>query len=238
MFVATREIRRSLGRFALLTGAVALLVVLLLFFQAVSGTLTSGLTGGFESTSADVLVFDERARGNPFASVLAPSLVDDVSGLADVVAAAPIALGVFSGSGPDGDLDVVIVGGDPSGPSVPGKVTDGRLPETPGEVLFGGSSFEAALAIGDEVSIGELTLVVVGVTDDAAFNVSPTLYTLFEDYVSLSRERAGAPIDVPISLVGVAVAADEDPAAVAESITASIDGVVALERGAAVDALP
>ena len=56
MFVATREIRRSLGRFALLTGAVALLVVLLLFFQAVSGTLTSGLTGGFESTSADVLV--------------------------------------------------------------------------------------------------------------------------------------------------------------------------------------
>ena len=35
MFVAFKEIRRSLGRFSLLTMAVALLVLLLLFFQAV-----------------------------------------------------------------------------------------------------------------------------------------------------------------------------------------------------------
>jgi putative ABC transport system permease protein len=42
MFVAFKEIRRSLGRFSLLTMAVALLVLLLLFFQAVAGTLTAG----------------------------------------------------------------------------------------------------------------------------------------------------------------------------------------------------
>ncbi|NLH67251.1 MAG: hypothetical protein GX471_13960, partial [Candidatus Microthrix parvicella] len=65
MFVAFKEIRRSLGRFSLLTLAVALLVLLLLFFQAVAGTLTSGLTGGLESSSAQVFVYDQQARSNP-----------------------------------------------------------------------------------------------------------------------------------------------------------------------------
>ena len=74
MFVAFKEIRRSLGRFSLLTLAVALLVLLLLFFQAVAGTLTSGLTGGLESSSADVAVYDQQARRNPAVSVLQPGV--------------------------------------------------------------------------------------------------------------------------------------------------------------------
>lgn len=238
VFIALREVRRSLGRFVLLTGAVSLLVILLLFFQAVAGTLTSGLTGGLESSSADIFVFDERARGNPFASVLDPQLVDEVASIDGVEAAAPIAFGVFSGSTPDGDVDLVIVGGDSSGPSVPSEITEGRRPETQGEALYSGSSFDAPLAIGDEVTVGALTLEIVGIAENAAFNVSPTFYVLVEDYASASQERAGVPIDVPISLVGVTVAADTDQAALAESITASLDDAEAIERSAAVDGLP
>ena len=57
----------------------ALLVLLLLFFQAVADALTIGLTGGLESTSADVLVYDERARQYPAASVLGPETLDAVA---------------------------------------------------------------------------------------------------------------------------------------------------------------
>ncbi len=238
MFVALREIRRSFGRFSLLTFAVALLVLLLLFFQAVAGTLTRGLTGGLESTSADVLVYDEQARRNPATSILSLSVEAEVAAAADVVATSPIGLSVFTGSTNGVELDVQLVGGDPSGPSAPADVADGRRPEARGEALFSGSSFDDPIEIGRQVTVEGVVFEIVGTADDAAFNVLPTLYVPFEDYVAASQARAGAPIDVAPSLIGVAVADGADPAAVARSLTESIDGIEALDRSAAVDALP
>ena len=238
MFVAFKEIRRSLGRFSLLTSAVALLVLLLLFFQAVAGTLTSGLTGGLESSAADVLVYDKEARRNPATSIVATSVQDEVAAAADVVATSPIGLSVFTATTDGAAIDVTLVGGDPSGPSVPADVAEGRLPRSRGEALFSGSSFDDPIGIGQEVSVGGVALTVVGTADDAAFNVLPTLYVPFEDYVAAARARAGAPIDVAPSLIGVEVADGADPEAVAQSLTDTIDGIEALDRAAAVDALP
>ncbi|MGB2917105.1 MAG: hypothetical protein WBB83_11030, partial [Candidatus Microthrix parvicella] len=152
MFVAFKEIRRSLGRFSLLTLAVALLVLLLLFFQAVAGTLTSGLTGGLESSSADVVVYDQQARRNPAVSVLQPGVEKEIAAAPNVAATSPIGLSVFTAT-VDGqpskdaasgsnEVDVQLVGGDPSGPSVPAEVAEGRLPKASGEALFSGSSFD------------------------------------------------------------------------------------------------
>ncbi len=238
MFVAFKEIRRAFGRFSLLTMAVALLVILLLFFQAVAGTLTRGLTGGLESTSADVLVYDEQARRNPATSILAPSLEAEVAAAPDVIATSPIGLSVFTGMTEGVEIDVQLVGGDPSGPSAPAEVADGRLPTARGEALFSGSSFDDPIEIGQRVAVEGLVFEVVGNADDAAFNVLPTLYVPFEDYSAASQARAGVPIDVPPSLIGVEVADGADPVAVARSLTQSMDGIEALDRSAAVDALP
>ena len=243
MFVAFKEIRRSLGRFSLLTLALALLVLLLLFFQAVAGTLTSGLTGGLESSSADVLVYDQQARRNPATSVLTAEAQAEVESAPDVAATSPIGLSVFTATtdaAQDGatEIDVVLVGGDPSGPSVPSTVAEGRLPEASGEALFSGSSFDDPIGIGQRVIVEGVTLEVVGSADGAAFNVLPTLYVPFDDYVSASQERAGAPIDVPPSLIGVSVADGADPAEVARALNGSIDGIEALDRPEAVAALP
>ena len=263
MFVAFKEIRRSLGRFSLLTLAVALLVLLLLFFQAVAGTLTSGLTGGLESSSAQVFVYDQQARSNPATSVLQPEVQQEVAAVEGVAATSPIGLSVFTGrlvgAAAPGDasggaqsggaqsggaqsggaeLDVQLVGGDPSGPSVPAKVADGRLPKAPGEALFSGSAFDSPIDIGGKVEVEGTTFTVVGSADDAAFNVLPTLYVPFEDYVKVSQERAGSPVDVPPSLIGVTVADGADPAEVAQRLNESVDGIEALDRADAVAALP
>jgi hemin transport system permease protein len=238
VFVAFKEIRRSLGRFSLLISAVALLVLLLLFFQAVAGTLTSGLTGGLDSSSADVLVYDEQARRNPATSIVAKTVQAQVAAAAEVVATSPIGLSVFTATTDGAEIDVQLVGGDVSGPSLPADVADGRFPRARGEALFSGSSFDDPIKIGQLVTVEGVELVVVGTADDAAFNVLPTLYVPFEDYVTASQERAGAPIDVAPSLIGVTVAEGADPEAVARSLTASIDGIEALDRSAAVDALP
>ncbi len=243
MFVAFKEIRRSLGRFSLLTMAVALLVLLLLFFQAVAGTLTSGLTGGLESSSADVLVYDQQARRNPTTSILSPKVEADVAAAPDVVATSPIGLSVFTGTvdgsaSAEAEIDVQLVGGDPSGPSVPADIASGRLPSAPGEALFSGSSFDSPIEIGQQVKVEGLSFKVVGTADNAAFNVLPTLYVPYEDYVLASQARAGKSIDVAPSLIGVSVAKGADPAEVARSLTESIDGVEALDRSDAVAALP
>jgi putative ABC transport system permease protein len=238
VFVAFTEIRRSLGRFSLLISAVALLVLLLLFFQAVAGTLTSGLTGGLKSTSADVVVYDAQGRRNPLVSILSTSALDDVRNADGVVAAAPIGLGVFVGSFEGADLDMALVGIDPTGPSVPSTLSSGRLPAASGEALFSGSSFDDPVEIGERITVEGVTFVVVGTAPDAAFNVLPTWYVLFDDYVSVSQARAGAPIEVAPSMIGVQVADGADAGAVAQSLTASVDGIEALDRATAVDALP
>ena len=243
MFVAFKEIRRSFGRFSLLTMAVALLVLLLLFFQAVAGTLTSGLTGGLESSSADVFVYDVQARGNPATSILSPKVEAEVAAAPDVAATSPIGLSVFTGtvegsSSADAEIDVQLVGGDPSGPSVPANIADGRLPSAQGEALFSGSSFDSPVEIDQRVKVEGVSFKVVGTADDAAFNVLPTLYVPYEDYVAASQARASRPVDVAPSLIGVKVAKGADPAKVARSLTKSIDGIEALDRSEAVAALP
>ncbi len=238
MYVAFKEIRRSLGRFTLLSLAVALLVLLLLFFQAVAGSLTSGLTGGLESTSADVLVYDLQARRNPANSLIPSSVEAQASEVPGVAAVSPIGLSVFTGTTDGKELDVQLVGGDPTGPSMPADIAEGRLPQASGEALFSGSSFDDPIDIGRNVTVEGIAFEVVGTADDAAFNLLPTLYVPFDDFASASQTRAGAPIEVAPSLLGVEVVDGADPVAVAESLTRSVNGIEALERSAAVGALP
>ncbi|WP_370324530.1 FtsX-like permease family protein [Euzebya sp.] len=238
MFIAWREFRRSIGRFALLTAAVGLLVLLLLFFQAVAGTLTSGLTGAFESADADAFVFDERARRNPSTSVLPPPVADEVAQVEGVESAVGVGLGVFTGTGPDGELDVAVVGGQPGGPSSPAELSEGDRPSGPDEAVFSGSTFDESLAVGDVVEVGGREIRVVGVADGAAYNVLPTLYVPFETCVAVVQDRAGAPIDVPLSLVAVTVVEGADAGEVAAEITAQVEGVDALDAATTIDELP
>lgn len=239
-----REIRRAVGRFTLLTAAVALLVLLLLFFQAVAGALTLGLTGAFESITAEVLVYDQRARLNPQASVLETSTVEAVSAVDGVQVTAPIGIGVFtarvedSGGSAGEDVDITLFGGDLPGPVAPSTLSQGRVPAGPGEAIFSGSSLDSAFVLDDRLTLGSQTITVVGVADDAAFNVAPTFYVPFETYAAAIRDRVQSPIEVPLSLVGVSLADGHSAAEVAAAITTGVEGVEAVDRATAAAELP
>ena len=64
MRLALAEIKRAKLRFGLLSGAVGLLVFLILFQQALLGSLLLSFTGALENQSGPVLVFSEEARKN------------------------------------------------------------------------------------------------------------------------------------------------------------------------------
>ncbi len=238
MFLAWHELRRSPGRFALLTGAVALLVLLLLFFQAVAGALTSGLTGAFESFRGNVVVYDLRARGNPSASVLSPEIADAVAGLEAVADVAAVSLAVFPAQQDGTTIDVALLGGGATGPAAPARVGAGRLPEAAGEALASTSGFDTSLAVGDRLQIAGVPLAVVGSAPDATFSVLPTLYVSRETFQQVFAARTGTDAPAPVSFVVARTAEGLSAADAVAAIDQQVDGVEAFTRQDAVAALP
>ena len=236
MFLALREIARNRGRFTLLGGAVGLLVVLLLFFQTVAGALTSALTGALANQTAEVVVYGERARQNPLASVLPEQVVDAVAEVEGVAEAAGVVQAPTTGVGPGGtEVDVVVVGIEPGAPGTPSRV-EGELPRS-GQALASGSGFDTGFPVGATVEVGpdRTSVEVVGQAVEASANASPTLYVPRSDVGTLvgGQGRGGM-----LSWVGVRPADGVEADALAMRITDQVDGVEALTRAAAVDALP
>lgn len=236
MFLALREVARNRGRFALLGGAVGLLVVLLLFFQAVAGALTGALTGALANQSAEVVVYADRARQNPLVSVIPAETVAAVTDVDGVAETAGVVQVPTTAVGPDGtEVDVVVVGIEPGAPGTPDRV-DGPLP-TSGQALSSGSGFDDPVPTGQTVAVGPeaVPVEVVGEARDASANATVTLYVPLDDVATLAGARgpAGA-----VSWVGVRPTDGEDAASLATRITDTVDGVEALTREAALDALP
>ena len=88
MSLAVTEVRRALLRFGLLTGAVALLVFLVLLLSTLSSALVRSFTGAVDGLDADVLVYSSEARDNLQASRRAPEAVEQVAAVPGVDAAA------------------------------------------------------------------------------------------------------------------------------------------------------
>ena len=111
MRLAFAEIRRAKLRFALLTGAVALLLFLILFQQSLAGSLLGQFTGGLERQSATVLVYSADARQSVDASRVLPSQLEEVSNVDGVASAGPIGEATFSAKIANGELkDTTIFG--------------------------------------------------------------------------------------------------------------------------------
>lgn len=234
MFIAVREIRRSIGRFALLTGAVALLVILLLFFQAVAGSLTLGLTGGIENNSAEVIVYSDRARSNPAASFLPPGTGDAVAAVDGVAAVSEVGRLATDAAGED----VVVIGVADATFGGPADLADGRRAQAAGEAVVSSSSLSTSFEIGQRVTAAGVELTVVGTADDAAFDVSPTFYVRFDDYEAMVAERSGAAEGpAPVSWIAVEAADGVEPAELA-AVIGALPGLDALERDRAVAELP
>ena len=79
MFLALREISRSKARFALLAGAIGLLVFLILFVQALTGALIRQFIGAIDHQSGQVLVYGADARKNLEGSRVPTATVDAVA---------------------------------------------------------------------------------------------------------------------------------------------------------------
>jgi putative ABC transport system permease protein len=241
MRLALAEIRRAKLRFGLLIGAVALLVFLILFQQTLAGALLGSFTAALENQSAEVLVFNEDARGSVEGSVVTPEQVRAVRGVPEVDRAEPLGESTFTVTLEGGELvDTSVFGFVQGGPGAPTTLTEGRLPASDGEAVASDVDAGEGFDIGQTVRVvpGEVPVRIVGLASDAQFAVQPTLYTTYATFEGLSAAvNPDAPVVLP-SLVAVLPSAGVTPEEAAAAINRDVEGVEAVDRATAVANLP
>src|SRR5690606_18727333 len=131
--LAWREARRAKGRFGLLTGAVTVLVFLVVFQQAVLDGLGTEFVGAIRNQPADVLVYGEDARLNLQGSVVPPAAPEEVAAVEGVARAEPLGVAAVTVEA-GGELeDATLFGHVLDGPGAPVEIEEGRRPERDGE---------------------------------------------------------------------------------------------------------
>jgi putative ABC transport system permease protein len=238
--LAFAEVRRAKLRFGLLAGAVGLLVFLILFVQALLGSLLLSFTGALENQSAEVLVYSEDARKNISASVVLPPEQAAVEAVDGVGASAPLGETTVTVEADGDDADASVFGFVPGGPGEPTRLVDGRLPTTAGEAVASEEDADAGFDIGDTVTVvdGNVALTVVGLTERSRFSVAPTLWVTFDTYAQLRRAANPDAEEVVPSAVALVPAEGVTPQELAARVDDQVAGVDALTRSQAVDEAP
>lgn len=234
MGLARSEVSRAKLRFSLLTGAVSLLVFLVLLLTTLSNALIGSLTGALEGLGADGLVYSVTARDNIAASRLDPGTAQAVAAVPGVAAVGSVGTFTTEAQVAGADADLQVFGFQPGAPGAPTGLSDGRLPEVPGETAVDGGG----VAIGDTVVVSGVSLTVVGLLRGAQFNALPTAYIDLASYEEIvTAANPGLPF-VPINAVAFDVTPGSDVDAVADAIAAAVPETSAYALGEAVALIP
>jgi putative ABC transport system permease protein len=236
--LALRELQRGRGRFAAIVSALGLLVFLVLVLGALADGLFYGATGAVRSTTATAYAFDTEAEGSLVRSRLQR---DDVAVLMDapgVMSAGPVGVLLTGGTGPRGDISVAVFGIDPAAAGAPSTLSEGRLPE-PGEIGVAAADTrlkDDGVQIGSVVSIGGVEATVVGMVDDASYQLQSTLWTSLDTWREMRDavrpELRGQPDTIN------AIALTTVPGASLAEIAAVLPGVTVLSAEATGLAIP
>jgi putative ABC transport system permease protein len=240
MFLAAREIRRAKVRFGLLAGAVGLLVFLILFQQALLGSLVKSFTGALENQSGTVLVFAADARRNVEGSVIPPPVQQAVGAVEGIGAVAGLGEATFTFDAGGEQVDTSVFGIELGGPGEPTQLVEGRLPEGVEEAVASSEDVDDGFALGDTITSasGSIPLTVVGLTEESRFSVSPTVWVTFEAFIELRQAANPDARGVLPSVLAVTPADGVSAADVARRITEQVPEVEALTRAQAVADAP
>lgn len=240
MFLALAEIRRSKARFALLSGAIALLAFMILFQQAIQSSLLRSLSGGVRNQTAPVLVFNVDGRRFLQSSSVSDTQRRAIDALSMTGALGDIRQGTFPVLTGDTTEATSIVGYDDPSLGGPVDLVAGRLPERPGEVVMNETDDAFGFTIGDVVRVQPtgLELTIVGAATDVGLNGLPTLFTTTATYRDILRTRNQAATLPPANALGVRPAEGISDAALVEAVNALSDDLDAATRSAAADDNP
>lgn len=241
MWLALREIARSKGRFALLGGAIGLLVFLNLFQQALLNGLVTDFIGAVENQNSPVLVFSEQAQKNVEGSFLSQDQADAIAAVEGVADAALIGQSTFTVLAGGDDADAVLFGYELGGLGEPTALVEGRLPQGANLAVATEADADAGFGIGDEITIladDGPVITVVGLASESRWAVTPTLFVAYETFEAAQLAvNPGSEVVLP-SLVAVQPDDGTDLDVLTDAIDASVPGTEALTNQEAIDGNP
>lgn len=185
MMLALNEIRRGLGRFVSIIGALSLITFLVLTLSALADGLFFGATGAVRSTNASAYAFSSDAKGSLIRSTMTPEQVREVEDAPGVTKASGVGVLLTAGRGPSEEYDLAIFGVDPAGAGVPTNLSEGRLPADDSEAAVDES---LGAGIGDTLTVGKESVEVVGITRDSSYQLQPTVWTTLQTWRSMRND--------------------------------------------------
>ena len=188
MFLAVREMRRSVLRFSMLTIAVGLLVFLVLFQTSIRDGLVTTFVGGIENQTAPVMVLSTDAIRDLNASVIQPATEARVRAVDGVGVAGRIGLVTAPAVVGGKTTAVSVFGFQDARVGAPSTMVAGRLPSAPGEVVASEGDATEGFTIGARVRVlpAGTELVIVGQARDIDIGL-PTLFGTFATYGAVAR---------------------------------------------------
>jgi len=231
MFLAVKEMRRSLGRFAMLTIAIGLLVFLVLFQATIRNGLVTTFVGGIENQSASVLVLSTDALRTLSASRIDATTQQSISAVDSVAETAPMGQVVAPVRAGGSTKALSVVGY--SNPRLGGPTTlvSGRLPRAAGEVVANQGDAGDGFALGDTVTVIPMgmKLTVVGQATDIDLGF-PTVFATYDTFTGVVRAANPDAGEISPNAIAVRPAAGVSDAQVTSDINAIGDNVDALTR--------
>jgi putative ABC transport system permease protein len=240
VLLAVREMRRAKGRFGLLTGAVGILVFLVVFQQALLDGLVTEFVGAIRNQSADVLVYGADARLNLQGSVVGAGTEAEVAAVEGVAAAGPLGVATVTVQAGGELRDATLIGHALGGPGQPARLAAGRRPASDGEAIANVGDGDEGFGIGRRVVVqpGGRTVEIVGTARQVAFSVTPTLFTSYATYEAVRISTNPDARGVLPSAIAATVDEGAAPTEVARRIEDQVGGVEAADRARAAEEAP
>lgn len=251
MNITIREIRRSWGRFLLLTGSVLLLVFLILFQSALRDGLVTAFVGAIRNQNAPVVVYSLEGQKTLQASFLSPQQQATITSMPQVDHVARVQQSTYSvtltgAATDDGDDDrdevddIALIGTSEPDLFMPAVLSEGTFPSERGQAVGSASDFR----IGDVVTINPspngspTTLEVVGLAKDIRLMVTATLFTDIDTSEMVAEAfKPGIPKGITNALA-VAPSAGTTPEQLATAINDQVADVEALTSAKAAEQAP
>ena len=238
--ISWKEMVRAKVRFGLLIGAIALLVFLILFQQALRDGLITSFVGAIEHQSAPVLVYSTDARRNLQSSSITPALEARVRAVDGVARAGKIGQSTFSVRAGGSITGAAVIGYEHQDLGAPESLTAGRYPTAAGEGVANETDASQGFGLGDVVKVepGGYAIRIVGQSTDTNLQASPTVfvrYGTWEDAVKAANPDARAPLP---NALGLAPVAGMSPRHLADRVDAVSNDLEALTRGDAARKAP
>lgn len=192
MFLAWNEIKHSKTRFALIIGVMLLVSYLVFFLTALAYGLAQDNRTSVDKWDADAIVLTDESNLNVNMSMMGRGLGDEIE--ADEVAALGQAPGVVRQGEKSGDsekINTTFYGINEEEFIMP-EVIEGEVFTEDYEAIADYSLYEEeGVDIGDSLHLAgsDLTIEVVGFTEDAKISVAPVLYVTMATYQDIRFEE-------------------------------------------------